>query len=319
MKTVGEILAEARLSKGITLSEAERNTKIRVETIQALEENNFAILPSSVYIRGFIKNYADYLGLDPERTLAIFRRQFEEKPSGDPIIPDLSPKESPKLTLTPSRVLGLGVSILVLGFLGYLLAQYQSFAAAPLIDISSPKDGLQVNNGTIEVSGRTDPDASLRINGQSVQLTESGAFSVSVTLPDGTTQLTFSATNKLGRVTTVNRIVNVAVARASEPIGPAAATASAQPAVAAATAATTVSGVTLTINIGPNPSYIEVTIDNQPVSLARIFYPGTSQTFKAQSVVKLKAGNAGSTDVIVNGKDLGKLGNEAQVVTKTYP
>lgn len=316
MRTVGQILSEARLTKGITFAEAERNTKIRTETLQALEADNFSALPSSIYIRGFIKNYADYLGLDPERTLAIFRRQFEEVPPTEPIIPDLSPKGAPKLTLTPGRALGLGISVMVLGFLGYLLAQYQSFAAAPLIEISSPGDGLKVNNGTIEATGRTDRDAVLRINGQEIPLTESGAFSVSVSLPDGTSDLTFSATNKLGRVTTVNRMVSVTTTTAAAPIGPSAATSSAQPAVSAAKTTPAKGGLTMTITIGPNRSYVEVTADS--LSYKALLKPGDTKTFTASSRIEILIGNAGSTDVNLNGQDLGKFGSEGQIITKTF-
>lgn len=321
MKTVGSVLAEERIRKNITLSEAERATKIRAETLQSIEADNFETLPGSTYIKGFIKNYGEFLGLDSANLLALFRRQFDEKKvSPLALLPDLTPKESPKLTLTPGRALGLGIAVLALGFMGYLLAQYNSFASAPGLQVSEPKENLRVNNGTVEVVGRTDRDATLKINGQQVQLTESGAFSVSVTLPDGVNDLTFSAVNKLGRVTTVKRSVTVESTQAAQPLGPTVATSSAQPVVAAAatTSATPASGIHVTIKIGPNAAYIKATVDNQPVSLERIFYPGTTQTFTAQNMITIKTGNAGSTEILVNGVSQGNLGEEAQVVTKTF-
>src|SRR5581483_74819 len=145
MKTVGQVLAAARTSKNITLAEAERATKIRIETLQALEADSFAGLSGPTYIKGFIKNYGDFLGLETGNLLALFRRQFDERKAAPlQILPDLSPKESPRLTLTPGRALGVGVTILVLGFMGYLLAQYNSFAAAPQLQIASPDDNLRV-------------------------------------------------------------------------------------------------------------------------------------------------------------------------------
>lgn len=323
MKTVGQILAEARTAKGITFAEAERATKIRPEILQALEEDNFSTIPGPTYIKGFIKNYGEYLGLDMDHLQAILRRQYDPaSPRSGLFLPDFSPKRSPRFMVTPGRAMGLGVSILVLGFLGYLVGQYQSFAAAPLIALSEPSDNLRVSNGTVQVTGRTDRDAKLRINGQEVSLTESGAFSVSVTLPDGTTELTLSSENKLGKLTTMQRTVTVETAKATEPLGPAAggspilnpvASSSAKPAVAAAA---TVSLLEITLKIGPQASWVRV--ESDATSFEGMLLAGVSKTFKAQDKITVRSGNAGSTEVIVGGVSQGKMGELSQVVTKTY-
>lgn len=323
MKTVGQILAEARASKGITFAEAERATKIRPEILQALEEDNFSTLPGPTYIKGFIKNYGEYLGLNMEHLQAILRRQYDSSaPRSGTFLPDFSPKKSPRFMVTPGRAMGLGVSILVLGFMGYLLAQYQSFAAAPLISLSEPSDNLRVTSGTVQVTGRTDRDAKLRINGQEVSLTESGAFSVSVTLPDGTTELTLSAENKLGKLTTMQRTVTVETAKSSEPLGPVASggpitspatSSSAKPAVAAAT---TTNLLEVTLKIGPQAAWIRV--ESDATSFEGILGAGVSKTFKAQDKITVRSGNAGSTEVIVGGVSQGKMGELSRVVTKTY-
>lgn len=320
MKTVGQVLGEARTAKNITLSEAERATRIRAEVLQALEADNFSGLSGPTYIKGFIKNYGDFLGLDSSSLMALFRRQFDEKKAAPlQFLPDLSPKESPKLTLTPGRALGLGVAVLVLAFLGYLLAQYNSFAAAPQLVVSSPSDNLKVNNGTVEVVGRTDRDATLKINGQQVQLTESGAFSVSVTLPDGINDLTLSAINKLGKVTTVKKSVTVETTLAVAPLGPAVggpAVSTPTVAVAATVSAQPVSGLEVTLKIGPNAAWVQVSSDG--TSFEGILGAGVSKTFRAQNKITVVTGNAGSTEVVLNGVSQGKLGAESEVVTKIY-
>lgn len=317
MKTVGQVLQEERLNRGTTLSEAERSTKIRTEILARLEQNDFSSLPAATVVKGFIKNYGEFLGLDSEKLLALFRRQFDESKETTEILPDFSPKEGPRFVLTPGRAFGIGVTVLVLGFAGYLLAQYQSFAAAPVLLVSQPADNLRVNNGTIEVVGQTDRDARLAINGQDIQLTESGAFSVSVSLPNGVTELTIRAVNKLGRVTAVKKIISVETAAAKEPLGPASSS-KASPQVAAATTSVDQPKppVEVTVKIGPNAAWLEVTTDS--VSLSKLFAAGASQTFTAQNKIILKTGNAGSTQVVANGYDLGRLGDEAQVVSKTF-
>lgn len=64
MKELGRILKTTRESKGLTLDEIQERTKIRKRYLQAIEDGDLAILPGLVYARGFIKNYAEQLGLD---------------------------------------------------------------------------------------------------------------------------------------------------------------------------------------------------------------------------------------------------------------
>jgi len=69
METIGQRLRTARERLGFSLEEAERTTRIRAAHLAALERDDFAALPSPVQARGFLKNYADYLGLDTDRML----------------------------------------------------------------------------------------------------------------------------------------------------------------------------------------------------------------------------------------------------------
>lgn len=69
METVGQRLRQARERLGLSLEEAERTTHIRAQHLAALERDEFQALPSPIQARGFLKNYADYLGLDTDRLL----------------------------------------------------------------------------------------------------------------------------------------------------------------------------------------------------------------------------------------------------------
>ena len=75
MATIGETLREAREQLGLTLEEAEHATRIRTHHLQALENEAWDSLPSPVQARGFLHNYADFLGLDAERRPAPVRRR----------------------------------------------------------------------------------------------------------------------------------------------------------------------------------------------------------------------------------------------------
>jgi hypothetical protein len=82
---LGETLRRARSAKGITLEDAERVTRIPRKYLEALELENFGILPAPVYARGFLRSYAGYLGLDPNDLLPFFPVGHVEEPRLDPL------------------------------------------------------------------------------------------------------------------------------------------------------------------------------------------------------------------------------------------
>lgn len=69
MNTIGEVLRNARETKGVGLSKAEDDTKIRRKYLQALEDGKYDVLPGRVYTKGFLRIYAKYLGLDDVQIL----------------------------------------------------------------------------------------------------------------------------------------------------------------------------------------------------------------------------------------------------------
>src|SRR5678816_716007 len=73
--TVGDLLLAARERKGVDLYRAERDTKIRARYLAALERGDYRELPGAVYTKGFLRNYALYLGLDPDEVLLQWRRE----------------------------------------------------------------------------------------------------------------------------------------------------------------------------------------------------------------------------------------------------
>ncbi len=74
MEEIGRTLRETRERLGLTLEEAERTIRIRASLLGALERGEFDSLPSEVQVRGFLHNYAEFLGIDPEELL----RQYDE-------------------------------------------------------------------------------------------------------------------------------------------------------------------------------------------------------------------------------------------------
>jgi len=71
---IGQLLREAREAKGCTLEEAERATRIRAKYLAAFEAEEFSVLPSEAQTRGFLRNYAQFLGLEADAILAEYAR-----------------------------------------------------------------------------------------------------------------------------------------------------------------------------------------------------------------------------------------------------
>jgi len=105
---LGETLQRARLSKGISFEEAERVTRISRKYLEALELENFSILPAPVFARGFLRSYADFLGLDPAELLPFFPVGHVEEPKLEPL-----PEMDEPRTWNMSSLLAVGV----MGFL----------------------------------------------------------------------------------------------------------------------------------------------------------------------------------------------------------
>jgi cytoskeleton protein RodZ len=80
---IGRTLREARERRGLSLDDAERATKIRARQLAALEAERFDRLPSSVYARSFLREYADFLGLDGLRLAEEYKAQF---PAAEPAL-----------------------------------------------------------------------------------------------------------------------------------------------------------------------------------------------------------------------------------------
>ena len=76
MFEIGNSLREARLRRHIDFADAEHGTKIRGKYLRALEDERFELLPSHTYIKGFLRSYADYLGLDGQLYVDEYNSRF---------------------------------------------------------------------------------------------------------------------------------------------------------------------------------------------------------------------------------------------------
>jgi cytoskeletal protein RodZ len=73
---IGSNLREARDRRGLPLTQIDAETHIRTRYLRALEEERFDLLPGPAYVRGFLRTYADYLGLDADLFIADYNARF---------------------------------------------------------------------------------------------------------------------------------------------------------------------------------------------------------------------------------------------------
>jgi cytoskeleton protein RodZ len=112
MSSFGENLRRERELRGITLREIAESTKISVRFLQALEDDRVDVLPGGLFPRAFVKQYALFLGLDPERAVADFLLQHGRP---EPDVRRLPPPPRRPL-LTPGTMFFVAVAAVALFF-----------------------------------------------------------------------------------------------------------------------------------------------------------------------------------------------------------
>lgn len=196
MKSVGEILKSKRIEKGLSLEEVQKQTKISLCFLEAIEENDFNRIPNGTTAKGFIRNYAMLLGLSPDYFLAIFRRDYVENQTGLVLPrPIVQSTITPRSWWTPKATVVAVVIGLVLLTAGYLARQYYSLNNGPGLSLDSPKDG-QTFYGKVLVSGVTEPDAVVHVQGILIAVEENGHFREEMVLPRGDNIVTVESVNR---------------------------------------------------------------------------------------------------------------------------
>lgn len=210
MRTVGQLLKETREAKLYTLDEVEKHTKIRKELLKALEEDDYTKLPPLTFIQGFIKNYGKFLGLDPGKLLAILRRDFEAKKHPPVIMESFSnPLSRKKILITPSRLIGIVLAVIVLGFFAYLWVEYRQFVGSPRLDVISPSQGQTVESTSVMIEGSTDPETKVAVNDQEIGTDNNGKFKEEIKLSSSVNNISIVAISKFGQSTKVERTVYI--------------------------------------------------------------------------------------------------------------
>lgn len=228
---LGEVLREAREAKGADLARVERETKIRERYLSALERGEYRELPGAVYTKGFLRNYAAYLGLDPEYLIDLYRLETASGSTDRPSVPrpprPISVRRRRTFVITPGAVAAAILTILVGAFVAWLGYEFVNFARTPELRITDPAGDVSAHSGsTITLRGVTAPNATVTVSGlpenPSTEADASGDFEITVGLLPGSNVITLVALDPVTNRTSddfVRRVNVVSDAGESPPAG----------------------------------------------------------------------------------------------------
>ena len=126
---IGTLLQKKRREKGLSLKDVEQATKIRTRYLEGLEREDYSVLPDAVYVHGFLKTYANFLGLDGEQLSRELRerrasrqeRQLGHHDEGSSGVAT-EPEQSPITLVDVERRRVSGVTVLTVALAVLVLA-----------------------------------------------------------------------------------------------------------------------------------------------------------------------------------------------------
>jgi cytoskeletal protein RodZ len=291
VQNVGDLLREKRRQLGRDIKEVSEHTKIRSEYLLALETGNYEKFASDVYAKGFLKKYAKYLGISPDRAAAMYRRESSLS-KGDSIknTDYLSQKlsNSGGFVITPARIFTGAVVLLLLLFVVYLFSQISTVLREPALTISTPvaltagsRGTFLTSQGQITISGQVELGSALTLNGSQVNVNNLQIFEITdLPLVVGENIFKLEARTQFGQTSEITLAVTRS-ADSTEPQTPPGTTAPQSPAAGSGTnppgSATT--QVPAVITVSGREAFVQVKADGN-VALAQTINAGDGREVK---------------------------------------
>jgi cytoskeletal protein RodZ len=205
-ETTGERLRQARQQRNLKIEDISKKINIRTEYLIALEEERFENLPAGLYGKNFLREYASFLKLDSVMLLKNW-------PAGqtDSLADPFSQKivKRHKFLIFPKIVRNALMIMAVLICFLYLIFYFKKIVSPPVLVISHPETSLLTADTSLIVTGNTEAEAEVKINGVLVLNNDNGYFSQTVNLKKGTNNLVITAKKKYSREETVTRQILV--------------------------------------------------------------------------------------------------------------
>lgn len=205
--TLGEALRIVREEMQLSLAELASRSGVRATYVEAIEAGRYDQTPGRTYVRGFLRSIAQALELSPDVVIA----RFDADPVG--AMPSTTP--APATRPLPQHQLSYR-SIRLITFAGIILAtltyfgfQVRGILAPPPLVVDEPTTDIAVTEPRITIRGTTEPEVTVQVNGQAVQVDRVGHFEETIDLQAGVNTLTVTAARKRSQTATVIRRVLV--------------------------------------------------------------------------------------------------------------
>jgi cytoskeletal protein RodZ len=207
--TLGEALRIVREEMRLSIAELASRAGVRQVYVEAIEAGRYDDTPGRTYVRGFLRSIAEVLELSPDAVLARF--------GADPVGAVQPSNASPTLRGLPRSQWSYR-SIRLVAFVGVIFAvviyfgfQVRGILAPPPLSVDQPSADVAVTEPRITIHGTTQPEVTVQVNGQDVQVDRSGKFEETIDLQAGVNTLTVTAARKRSRTATVVRRVLVQI------------------------------------------------------------------------------------------------------------
>jgi cytoskeletal protein RodZ len=304
VQNIGDLLRDKRKSMGVSLKQVAEKTKIRVEYLLALENGKYDKFASAVYVKGFLKKYAKFLGINPERAVAMYRREQDKDIRGKLRGTDFfeGVGKAPSFDLSLNKVISFIILLLILAFGYYLISQASVVFSTPSLAITVPVDVkageekvYTTDKDKLSLRGAVDPGSNLKLNGRDIKVDQLSQFAIEdFSLTPGENDLEFVVTNQFGGSSSLKlKVVST-------------------PATGVTPTPTGTSTVTPTTQLGNNKmkakvtaenrdAYVEVTIDGK-IILAETIKVGNSKTFESTKPFKFSTPRPDAVKLEINGQ-----------------
>jgi len=207
---VSEQLRSARQAKKLKLSKIAKKLNINEKYLAALEKGEYEKLPSGVYGKNFLREYALFLGLDYKKLAADFETEINIlEPRRQKEIFSKQVVKARYLLAMPKIFKNLLIFLTICVCFIYLGYRINKIISPPLLIIESPSADLTTDQNSLQVAGRTEAEASLTINGQTVLTDKNGDFSQIISLKNGVNIITITANKQHSRGNTIIRQILV--------------------------------------------------------------------------------------------------------------
>jgi cytoskeletal protein RodZ len=297
--TLGERLKMSRLDRRISLNEASKATKIQSRYLENLENGEYSKLPADVYTRGFLRNYASYLGLSPNKVVALFDK---EKGIQRNIRKDSGEEKKEKkvkvsrFIITPKIIGVITISLIVFFAFFYLYSEFDDFVSTPRLVIKHPLQTHEsISDSHIYFEGVTDKDNEVTINGRKVLVNDEGVFSDDISLQRGVNSIVVRAINRFGKESKKEYFINSDSVVDSDVLGE--------------------EKKEFEVEIEADEELINVTVREGEKSVySGAIHPGFSQKITVSGSFSISSDNGAGTKVIIDGEDKGSLGEVQEQV-----